>query len=61
LRRFSERMLRWYVRVGSEERGATAIEYALMISLIAVVVITAVAFLGTTTSAQFDNVQFSAP
>ena len=56
-----DRVWRSVLRLGSEERGATAIEYALMVSLIAVVVIAAVAILGTTTSSQFDKVQFSTP
>ena len=33
-----------------EERGATAVEYALMLALIAIVIIAAVAFLGKATS-----------
>jgi pilus assembly protein Flp/PilA len=41
--------------VGSED-GATAIEYALMIGLIALVVIGAVALLGTTLSDFFSSV-----
>ena len=42
-------------RLGSEE-GATAVEYALMVALIAVVVIAAVTFLGTATSDKFQQV-----
>jgi pilus assembly protein Flp/PilA len=41
-------------RLGSEE-GATAVEYALMIALIALVVVVAVTFLGQQTSAVYDN------
>jgi pilus assembly protein Flp/PilA len=40
----------------SEDRGATAVEYALMVALIAVVVILAVTFLGTSTSTKFSQV-----
>jgi pilus assembly protein Flp/PilA len=40
----------------SEERGATAVEYALMVALIAVVIIAAVAFIGTSSSEQFQSV-----
>lgn len=36
------------------ERGATAVEYALMTSLIAVVIIGVVAFIGTTVMEMFD-------
>jgi pilus assembly protein Flp/PilA len=39
-----------------DDRGATAIEYALMVALIAMVIIVAVTLLGATTSAKFDEV-----
>jgi pilus assembly protein Flp/PilA len=39
-----------------EEIGATAVEYALMVALIAVVIIAAVAFIGKSTSSQFSTV-----
>ena len=38
------------------ERGATAVEYGLMVALIAIVIIVAVAFLGTNLSGLFHNV-----
>ena len=41
-------------RMGSEE-GATAVEYALMIALIALVVVAAVTFLGQSTNSVFEN------
>ena len=40
----------------ADEGGATAVEYALMVALIAVVIIAAVSFLGTSASDQFDCV-----
>jgi pilus assembly protein Flp/PilA len=40
----------------SEERGATAVEYALMVALIAVVIILAVTFIGTSASTKFSQV-----
>jgi pilus assembly protein Flp/PilA len=40
----------------SEDRGATAVEYALMVALIAVVVILAVTFLGESASEKFSEV-----
>jgi pilus assembly protein Flp/PilA len=40
----------------SEERGATAVEYALMVALIAVVIIVAVTFLGQSASDNFQQV-----
>jgi pilus assembly protein Flp/PilA len=39
-----------------EEKGATAVEYGLMVALIAIVIITAVATLGNNLSALFDEV-----
>ena len=40
----------------TEEHGATAVEYALMVALIAVVIIVAVTFLGQESSKKFDQV-----
>ena len=40
----------------AEEGGATAVEYALMVALIAVVIIAAVAFIGRSASTQFNSV-----
>jgi pilus assembly protein Flp/PilA len=51
--------LRLYARAQTwlhEERGATAVEYALMVALIAVVIIAAVTLLGTNASEKFDSV-----
>jgi pilus assembly protein Flp/PilA len=39
-----------------EEHGATAVEYALMVALIAVVIILAVTFIGTSASTKFCQV-----
>jgi pilus assembly protein Flp/PilA len=39
-----------------DEVGATAVEYALMVALIAVVIIGAVAFIGKSASTQFNSV-----
>jgi pilus assembly protein Flp/PilA len=38
------------------EEGATAVEYAIMASLIAVVIVTAVALLGTNTNSLYQSV-----
>jgi pilus assembly protein Flp/PilA len=40
----------------TDEAGATAVEYALMVALIAVVIIAAVSFLGKSASSQFNSV-----
>ena len=42
-----------------DDRGATAIEYALMLALIAMVVLVAVQFFGQSTSHAFNSVSFS--
>lgn len=39
-----------------DERGATAVEYALMVALIAVVIIAAVTLIGTEASEKFNEV-----
>ncbi len=39
-----------------QERGATAVEYGLMVALIAVVIIVAVQLLGNNLSTTFNNV-----
>jgi pilus assembly protein Flp/PilA len=39
-----------------DERGATAVEYALMLALIAIVIVAAVAFLGHATSNKFSQI-----
>ena len=38
------------------EGGATAVEYALMVALIAIVIVAAVAFLGKATSNKFSQI-----
>lgn len=44
-----------------DERGATAVEYGLMVALIAAVIITAVALVGTRLGILFTNVANSLP
>ena len=43
------------------DRGATAVEYGLMVALIAVVIITAVSLLGTKLEALFQSVNVRLP
>ncbi len=43
-------------KIWREEEGATAVEYALMVALIAVAIIVAVRSLGTSVSEKFDVV-----
>jgi pilus assembly protein Flp/PilA len=40
----------------AEDRGATAVEYALMVALIAVVIIAAVTLIGNSASTKFSDV-----
>lgn len=42
--------------VEKKERGATAVEYGIMVALIAAVIITVVALLGTNLNEMFSNV-----
>jgi pilus assembly protein Flp/PilA len=48
-------------RLEREEKGATAVEYGLMVGLIAVVIIGAVTLLGNKLSALFDTIQGALP
>ena len=43
-------------KFGNSERGASLVEYALLVALIAVVCIVAIAFLGRSASSKFSNV-----
>ena len=49
-------MVKHIVRFMKEEDGATAVEYGLMVALIAVVIITAVGLLGTNLRDKFSAV-----
>jgi pilus assembly protein Flp/PilA len=43
-------------RLGADERGASLVEYALLVALIAVICIVAIAFLGQSASTKFSSV-----
>ena len=43
-------------RFGQDERGASLVEYALLVALIAVVCIVAVTFLGNSAESKFETV-----
>ena len=49
-------LMKKFINFMMDEEGATAVEYALMVALIAVVIISAVSFLGTSTSTKFSEV-----
>ena len=56
--------LRAWVWLGRGSRtisGATAVEYALMVALIALVVVGAVAFIGQETNSLYEEVSFTPP
>jgi pilus assembly protein Flp/PilA len=46
----------WLQARTKSDRGATLVEYALLVALIAVVCIVAIAFLGTSASQKFSDV-----
>ena len=43
-------------RFGADERGASLVEYALLVALIAVICIVAISFLGQSASSKFSSV-----
>lgn len=43
-------------RIGSDEEGASLVEYALLVALIAIVALVAIRFLGNTVSDEFDSI-----
>ena len=49
-------MTKFMTRFAKDESGATAIEYGLIVALIAVVIITAVSALGGKLDAAFDDI-----
>ena len=59
MKKLSDKILGLYLKLRYSERGATAVEYALMVALIAVVIIVAVTALGNTISDKFFSVSNS--
>jgi pilus assembly protein Flp/PilA len=51
----SKFIAKFQARLAAREDGATAVEYGLMVALIAIVIIVAVALLGTNLSTLFHN------
>jgi pilus assembly protein Flp/PilA len=54
-------MTKFVTRFAKDESGATAIEYGLIVALIAVVIITAVTTLGTKLNAAFGSINSKLP
>ena len=50
------RLLKWYIAIKEWERGATAVEYGLIVALIAAVIVAVVALLGKQILAAFQTV-----
>ncbi len=51
-----DRLIRWYIALRDKITGATAVEYGLIVALIAVVIIIAVALLGTNLRTVFEYI-----
>lgn len=49
-------MSKFFMRLGRDDKGVTALEYALIAALVAVVIIGAVSLLGTSVSHVFSTV-----
>ncbi len=56
MRKLSDKLLKWYIAVKECERGATAVEYGLIVALIAAVIVAVVALLGKQILAAFETV-----
>jgi pilus assembly protein Flp/PilA len=54
-------LIRYARRFGTEEGGATAVEYAIMLALIIIVCMSAIATLGTKVSSTYVDVEASLP
>ena len=52
-------LIKFQARLQNSESGATAVEYGLMVALIAIVIIVAVSLLGTNLSTLFNTVATS--
>ena len=56
-----EEIMQKLIRFFKDEEGATAVEYGIMVALIAVVIIVAVALIGTNLNIVFDSVANQLP
>ena len=56
MRKLRDKLLGWYIALRYRERGATAVEYALMVALIAVAIIASVIALRVQIVAIFDRI-----
>ena len=58
MKNLGELFLKCYVAVKYSEKGATAVEYAIMVSLIDAVIVAVVTTLGQKTQDLFESVKF---
>jgi pilus assembly protein Flp/PilA len=56
MRKLGNILLGWYVKIRHSEKGATAVEYGLIVALIAAVIVAVVATLGTQIQGAFQKV-----
>jgi pilus assembly protein Flp/PilA len=56
MRKLGNILLGWYVKIRHSEKGATAVEYGLIVALIAAVIVAVVGFLGTEIRDAFQDV-----
>jgi pilus assembly protein Flp/PilA len=56
MRKLGNILLGWYVKIRHSEKGATAVEYGLIVALIAAVIVAIVATLGTEIRDAFNTV-----
>ena len=61
MKKLEEKILGLYLKLKYSERGATAVEYGIMVALIAAVIITTVATLGTKVLSAFQKVVTNMP
>ena len=61
MRKLGEIFLKWYLSMKYSEKGATAVEYGIMVALIAAVIIVAVTALGTKLNTVFQGVTGQLP
>ncbi|HLG00288.1 MAG TPA: Flp family type IVb pilin [Acidimicrobiia bacterium] len=54
-------MQSWFAGLREEERGATAVEYGIMVALIAAVIVGVVTLVGTDVKKAFDTVEKALP
>ena len=56
MKKLSEKILRLYLKLKYSEKGATAVEYGLLVALIAAVIVGVVGLLGTAIQGAFQTV-----